>query len=247
MIFENREYKAIEGFSEYFINIEGQVISTKKGRNVRLGTVKKLNPVVNSKGYYQYCIIDDEGRKKSPMQHQLLMRAFIPNINNCYAINHIDGNKLNNNLSNLEWCTLKENAQHAWATGLSTSNATRIPVHAYHYATGQYVASYESIKQAERTIGTLSSNIVCNLKGRSKQTCGLIFSYTKVEEVQPYKGPPVLKCMEIVNMETSNIKTVKSILKTVPIIDMHASSIKRRLAKGSTFYHKNFKVTRINY
>lgn len=50
--------------------------------------------------------------------HRLLAEAFIPNINNGNEVNHIDGNKLNNTLTNLEWVTSSENRQHAYDMGL---------------------------------------------------------------------------------------------------------------------------------
>ncbi|MCQ2608556.1 MAG: NUMOD4 motif-containing HNH endonuclease [Bacteroidales bacterium] len=53
--------------------------------------------------------------------HRLVAKAFIPNPNKFPQINHKDGNKSNNSIDNLEWCTQKMNNQHAWATGLSKS------------------------------------------------------------------------------------------------------------------------------
>jgi len=57
--------------------------------------------------------------------HRIVATAFIPNPENKATVNHIDGNKLNNHVSNLEWSTYKENAQHAWKTGLISSR--RLP------------------------------------------------------------------------------------------------------------------------
>ena len=52
--------------------------------------------------------------------HRIIAKAFIPNPLNKSEINHIDGNRQNNAISNLEWCTSSENKQHAWDTGLRT-------------------------------------------------------------------------------------------------------------------------------
>lgn len=56
------------------------------------------------------------GRPK--LVHRIVAMVFIPNQNNLEQINHIDGNKLNNNVNNLEWCTRSENLHHAYAIGL---------------------------------------------------------------------------------------------------------------------------------
>lgn len=59
-----------------------------------------------------------EGKQKFILVHRIVASAFIPNIENKKQVNHIDGNKLNNKVNNLEWVTASENIKHAYKTGL---------------------------------------------------------------------------------------------------------------------------------
>jgi hypothetical protein len=67
---------------------------------------------INHEGYY-YCSLCDQGKKFVAKCHREVAKAFIPNPLGKEQVNHIDGNKLNNSVSNLEWCTAKENINHA--------------------------------------------------------------------------------------------------------------------------------------
>lgn len=74
---------------------------------------RELTYTLNNRGYFSVGI-----RRKTFMVHRLVALAFIPNLEQKPYVNHIDGNKLNNHVSNLEWCTVKENNLHARQTGL---------------------------------------------------------------------------------------------------------------------------------
>lgn len=76
-----------------------------------------LNPVINKDGYRQCLLLKGEQRK-NVLLHRLIASAFIPNLQNLPQINHLDGNKLNNTVTNLEWCTPKRNTNHAIEIGL---------------------------------------------------------------------------------------------------------------------------------
>lgn len=78
---------------------------------------KIIKPNKNRGGYLKIGLILNTGRKHISI-HRLVASAFISNPNNLPEVNHIDGNKLNNNIKNLEWVTRKENSLHAYKIGL---------------------------------------------------------------------------------------------------------------------------------
>lgn len=109
--------------ADYFINttiewwspingIDGYLISNK-GRVFASYRKVIMKPKINSCGYNWYLI----GRKFT-LLHRIVAKAFVPNPDNKPFVNHIDGNKLNNEASNLEWVTASENMLHAYQNGL---------------------------------------------------------------------------------------------------------------------------------
>jgi hypothetical protein len=112
-------FKEIPGYDgRYFINEHGDVWSVAKNR--------LMSPQVHkTKGYPEVLTTENNGRKQPRALHYLMRLAWMapaPGKIGCgaekYCVNHIDGNKLNNHLSNLEWATNSENAKHAWENNL---------------------------------------------------------------------------------------------------------------------------------
>lgn len=246
MKFENKIYTPIEGFNDYFIEEQGQVISTKPGRNCFKGQVKKLEPVVNNKGYYQYYMINNEGKKKSPMQHQLLMGTFVSNPNEFPHINHIDGNKINNDLSNLEWCTPLENVQHAVSTGLKASEHCEVPIHQYDLK-GKYLQTFKSIKEASTTMGCSSGNIINNAKGKIANVKGYMYSYTKEGSLPEYTGLPVTKSIRVKDLLLGDTTEYTTLAAVAAVTGLHRSKFLRRFKKSNTFIIEHFQITKTTF
>ena len=94
------------------------VENTKIFKKTKTGRVIELCQWVDNVGYYQ-CSFRVNGKKHYVRVHRLIAKAYIPNPNNYTMINHIDGNKLNNNMNNLEWVTNQENRNHAIKNNLT--------------------------------------------------------------------------------------------------------------------------------
>ena len=87
-------------------------------------TKKNIKALVNPSGYVQYYASLGGRDKRKPFRiHRCVAEAFLPNPENKAQVNHIDGVKINNFVSNLEWVTASENVQHAFQTGLASNKA----------------------------------------------------------------------------------------------------------------------------
>ena len=105
---------------------------------------REMTYTLNNRGYLSVVI-----RCKTYMVHRLVAKAFIQNIECKPFVNHKDGNKLNNHIDNLEWCTTAENNKHARETGL------------YKQACGHTI-QYKSPETKQKALN--------NLKDKSKLT-----------------------------------------------------------------------------
>jgi hypothetical protein len=145
-------WKDIEGYeSLYQVSNLGRVKSLERvvgcgNKMIRVNEkIRKLNP--NGNGYLNL-LLHKEGVKKAFRVHRLVAEAFIPNPNNLPEVNHKDGDKLNNTVDNLEWCTKSHNETHARKTGLKTFDSICKSV--VRVEDGKV---YKSIAQASKDIG----------------------------------------------------------------------------------------------
>ena len=120
---------------------------------------------------YAYCGINYGGKIITKRVHRIIAETFIPNLENKPQINHIDGNKLNNNCNNLEWCTASENTKHAYNEGLaenkkSFDDSQSIAINQYDLS-GKLLNEYGSIREASRECNIPLSTIFNQCKNET--------------------------------------------------------------------------------
>lgn len=173
------QWRNVVGYNgKYLVSNEGRVKNAKTGR--------VLKELITHTGYVKVHLfrVNDE---KNIFLHRIVAEAFLPNPQRKPQVNHIDGNKLNNNVENLEWCTNKENVRHSWENGLREGNiqwynSKKKRVVAISID-GADVIRFNSIAEAKKHFNTNHVSDVLN--GHREQTKGYRFVFDE-EEVMPH-------------------------------------------------------------
>jgi len=111
----------IKGFENYAVDDQGNIFSLPK--KTRKG-IRILKSSVGKNGYPMLDLCKD-GKIKRFLVHRLIAQTLLPNPNNKEQVNHINGNKLDNRLENLEWNTRSENQKHAIKIGLRSAKGEK--------------------------------------------------------------------------------------------------------------------------
>jgi hypothetical protein len=167
-------WKPIKGYEKkYSISNFGRI------RNKRTSRITEGR--IGNHGYKRVSF-RKEGEIKEYLIHRLVAETFIENKQRKRTVNHIDGNKTNNNIENLEWATDKEQQAHAIKNGLrktikSCDNKLSKKVDQFNLD-GTYIKTHNSIVEAKKELGSdLHISEVC--RGKRKTTGGYIWSYSK--------------------------------------------------------------------
>lgn len=161
-------WKAIDGYDGlYEVSNTGLVRSLNYNHTGRAKILKLGN---NGLGYLAVNLCKD-GIHKRMLVHRLVAEAFVPNPQNLETVNHRDEDKTNNNVSNLEWLSRTDNLAY------SQPQQAERKVRMLDKKTGELLATFPSLQEAERQTGIADSNICSCLKGRYKSAGGFVWKY----------------------------------------------------------------------
>lgn len=167
-------------------NYEGLYQASTEGEIKSYYTGKILKQEISKNGYCKFMLCKNRKRKLYSV-HRLIAMTFIENPNNYPIINHMDSNKTNNCVSNLEWCTQKYNMQHAytyicikptWLGKKGKLHPSSVKIEQYDL-NDNFIKTWNSMMDIKRILNIDCSNISKCCKGKYHTVGGYKWKYTK--------------------------------------------------------------------
>ena len=177
-------WKDVKGFEGlYQVSNTGFVKSLKRGKNHYWDDFYILKPTILNSGYDSVTLYNGPKHREKWLVHRLVAKHFIPNPNGWPQINHIDENKQNNSVDNLEWCTAKYNNDYGTARlrRLETEQRKGKPV-AQCLPNGTVIAKYRSAITAALLLGKKLRLITSCCNGYCTSAEGYCWKYIDEDE-----------------------------------------------------------------
>ena len=178
----SQEWKVIEKATNYEISNCGEV------RNKITNKILKQSLV----GGYLSIGLRITNKTVTSFIHRLVAKSFLVRLDETHIVNHKDGNKINNNVENLEWVSLSENSKHAYRLNLNKPTSIKISQYTLDEV---FIREYDSAIDAERETGICNGHIsnVCRGNRGRKMAGGYIWKYTNyIPITQPIPDGKIL-------------------------------------------------------
>ena len=188
----------IKGYDgRYKIGNKGTIIGLSRSKDNRYNNKQWILKQYENKNGYMYVTLQKDKKRKTIKVHRLVAEHFIENPNNYPCVNHIDSNRKNNDVSNLEWVTHKQNMEHAVKNhrfdNMAKLNSERMKgnkLNGYIYANeitkkkiiqcdldDNFIKEYESISEASRQTGINIMSISCCANKKRKSGGGYLWHF----------------------------------------------------------------------
>lgn len=199
----------MDNIQDLFVTVDGVIFEnytvSRDGKIWSLLSKKYLKFMVNT---YYYVTFRTNGKRRNYAVHRIVAEAYVPNPNNYKIVNHKDGNKKNNNVENLEWCTHEENCKHAYSSGIRKSQAKFI----IQYENSNKLNEFSSANEASLATSIPASTISNICRGKKMPSCKFNFVYKddlpnknrKVNKINP-KTQKIVCTFDDVNEAAENI------------------------------------------
>lgn len=152
------------------------------GRVYSKHTNRFRKPYKDGKGYLMVDYRNTQNKRLCKKVHRLVAELFLYKRSHNLIVNHIDGDKTNNHISNLEWVTHKENTQHMLRHGLKTSFPNNLPHKEQPVLCVELDKVFKSMREASKSVGVPQSNISKVCRGQRKSAGGYTWKYIEGEK-----------------------------------------------------------------
>ena len=179
-IIDDEEWRTIFDFPNYEVSNKGNIRSKEYNDSLgHLRSSKKLKKQVNNCGYEYVILSSKEEKHKTLTVHRIVAKTFIPNPEEKEDVNHIDGNKLNNNVNNLEWTTTQENIKKRYEIGIDGNNYKAVEQRSLDGK--ELYDIFKSSYEAEKITGIARQHIGACCRGERKSAGGYSWKF-EIEE-----------------------------------------------------------------
>lgn len=212
----------IKEFENYFIDEQGNVYHKQCYKNGKI-KINLLKQKDNMNGY-KYVSLFKNNKEYKRYVHRLVAQTFINNPNSLPEVNHIDGNKQNNNIDNLEWCSRKYNHQHAIDTGLFKTK----PILKYDKE-GNLIKRYSNFKELKLEMLNVTHSGISNACHTLKRTYKDYFwrYESSVLPVIPFKKKKTNIIVNQYDLEGKFIKQWNSYIEATKSLNLPIGDISR--------------------